>query len=407
MALSHNGERSKLGSFKQLKDGRIRVTVAHGYDLSGNPRRVVGYAEDMNQAERVALELAAQLGRRPDLGRGLTLRRWWQAYGAGKGERLAKATYHRYKYDMDKTWLPAMGDTDISLISRQDVQTILITLPTKSRAHHALRSLSAVLTQAVRDGYLTENPIRSGGFELPGDVGVDLDALDPFGGDDPFKAIEGSQDVWSASTVLKALPLMRGVPLETCWLAMVGAGLRREEALALTWRDVRRIEIEGVMVTQIAVYKALTNRDGLKQTKTKKSVRIVAVVEPFGERLWELRDTNLDNAVVKVSVHNIHHRWHAMFEPVTSKHAKTKGRWKGRLVELPYVPLNRMRATHATYNQQAGVLDSMNAAQHGYSERVGYTNYQRGSNVDAALMAGNFLLVEGKRKEKQQKAANA
>lgn len=407
MALSHNGERSKLGSFKQLKDGRIRVTVAHGYDLSGNSRRVVGYAEDMNQAERVALELAAQLGRRPDLGRGLTLRRWWKAYGTGKGKRLAKATYHRYKYDMDKVWLPAMGDTDISLISRQDVQTILITLPTKSRAHHALRSLSAVLTQAVREGYLTENPIRSGGFELPGDVGVDLDALDPFGSDDPFKAIEGSQDVWSASTVLKALPLMRGVPLETCWLAMVGAGLRREEALALTWRDVRRISIDGRMVTQIAVYKALTNRDGLKQTKTRKSVRIVAVVEPFGERLWELRDPNPDNAVVKVSVHNIHHRWRVMFEPVTSKHAKTKGRWKGRLVELPYVPLNRMRATHATYMQQAGVLDSVNAAQHGHSERVSYTNYQRGSNVDAALQAGNFLLVEGKRKEKQQKAANA
>lgn len=398
MALSHNKARSKLGSYKQLKDGRIRVTVAHGYDLNGNPRRIVGYAESMEDAERVALELSAQLGKRPDLGRGLTLARWWQAYGAGKGARLARSTYQRYAGDMRRTWLPALGKRDISRISRQDVQAILTSLSTRSHAQHALRTLSAVLTQAVRDGYLSDNPIRSGGFELPGDVGAqDPDGFDPFG-DDPFGAIEGSQDVWSAQTVLKAMPLMRGVPLETCWLAMVGAGLRREEALALTWRDVRRVEIDGTPVTQIAVYKALTAQDGLKRTKTRKSVRIVAVVEPFGERLWDLRDDTLENAVVKVSVNNIQHRWKAMFEPVTSKHAKTKGRWKGRLVGLPYVPLNRMRATHETYMQQAGVLDSVNAAAHGHSQRVSYSHYQRASSVDAAQRAGDFLVLEGKRR---------
>ena len=403
MALSHNGERSKLGSFKRLSDGRIRVAVAHGYNLNGNPRRVFGYADDMEEAERIALELSAQLGKRPDLGRGLTLSRWWKAYSAGKGARLAKSTYERYAGDMRRTWLPAFGKTDISLITRQDVQAVLISLPTKSHAQHALRTLSAVLTQAMRDGYLTDNPIRSGGFELPGDVG----AHDPFGfesfADDPFGAIEGSQDVWSAQTVLRAMPLMRGVPLETCWLAMVGAGLRREEALALTWRDVRRVEIDGALVTQIAVYKALTAQDGLKRTKTRKSVRIVAVVEPFGTRLWELRDDNPENAVVKVSVHNIQHRWKTMFEPVTSKHAKTKGRWKGRLRGLPYVPLNRMRATHETYMQEAGVLDSVNAAAHGHSERVSYANYQRPSSVEAAQQAGSFLVLEGQRR----RAANA
>jgi len=401
MASSHNTtQRSKLGSFKLLADGRVRVTVAHGYDLNGNPRRLSDYADSIEDAERVALELSAKLGKRPDLGRGLTLKRWWMAYSATKGKRLAKATLDRYECDMRRIWLPHLGTMDISLIKRQDVQAMLLSLPSRQLAQHALRSLSAVLTQAVRDGYLDTNPIRAGGFELPGDVGAtdpEGEGFDPFS-DDPFGAIEGSQDVWSAQTVLKALPLMRGVPLETCWLAMVGAGLRREEALALTWRDVRRVEIDGRMVTQIAVYKALTAKDGLKRTKTKQSVRIVAVVEPFGERLWELRDPRPDNAVVKVSVHNIQHRWKTMFEPVTSKHAKKKGRWKGRLAELPYVPLNRMRATHETYMQQAGVLDSVNAAAHGHSERVSYTNYQRGDGILAARQASDFLVVEGGRK---------
>ena len=92
-----------------------------------------------------------------------------------------------------------------------------------------------------------------------------------------------------------------------------------------------------------------------------------------------------------------------MFEPVTSKHAKREGRWKGRLVGLPYVPLNRMRATHETYMQEAGVLDSVNAAAHGHSERVSYTNYQRASSIDAAQQAGSFLVLEGQRR----KAVNA
>jgi hypothetical protein len=86
--------------------------------------------------------------------------------------------------------------------------------------------------------------LRNGSFELPGDVG----AADDSGLDfslDPFGAIEGAQTVWDARTVLRAMPLMHGVPLETCWLVMVGAGLRREEALALTWRDIRRVEIDG------------------------------------------------------------------------------------------------------------------------------------------------------------------
>ena len=56
-----------------------------------------------------------------------------------------------------------------------------------------------------------------------------------------------------------------------------------------------------------------------------------------------------------------------------------------------------MRATHETYMQQAGVLDSVNAAAHGHSEKVSYTNYQRPDTVDAALRAGSFLIVEGGR----------
>ena len=397
MASSHKSERRRVGTFKRLADGTIRVTVTHGRRYDGAKRRLTGYAKDEEEAERVALELTAQLNKRPDLGKMLTLRMWWLAYSAGKGSRVTNATYNRYQGDMERTWLPALGDTDISLITPIQVQDILLSLPTRSSAAHAKSALSAVLTQAVRDGYLSANPLRGTSFEMPGDVGCEDDSGFDFD-DDPFAEIERTSDVWDALTVLRAMPLIFGCAFEGAWLAMVGAGLRMEEAFALRWKDVRRIPVDGRMVTQIAVHHAETIEDGRKRTKTRKGLRIVAMVEPFGERLWSLRGEP-DAKVSASSLNNINRQWRRMWEPVDSKHVpKSAKLTRGRMVvepPIPYLPLSRMRATHETYMQQAGVLDSVNAAAHGHSERVSYQHYQRADGIDAAQMASKFLLIQG------------
>lgn len=390
-------KRSRIGTRRRMADGTIKVTVSHGYRYDGKQRRVSGFAKTEEEADRLALELAASLGKRPDLGRGLTLARWWLAYSVGKGSRVTNATYNRYKGDMERTWLPAMGETDISLISTIQVQEVLLSLPSRSAASHAKAALSAVLTQAVRDGHLSANPLRGASFEMPGDVGAIDDDSDAFD-DDPFAAIEQTSDVWDALTVLRAMPLISGCTFEGAWLAMVGSGLRMEEAFALRWRDVRRIAIDGRMVTQIAVHHAETIADGRKRTKTRQSRRIVAMVEPFGERLWSLRGSP-DEKVSSASLSNINRQWRRMWDDLDSPNVPKSGhKTRGRMVvdpPVPYVPLSRMRATHETYMQQAGVLDSVNAAAHGHSERVSYQHYQRADGVDAAQMATRFLLVRG------------
>lgn len=395
--------RRKLGTRKTLADGRIRVTVSHGYRRDGSQRRLTAYAATEEEADRVALELAARLGRSPDLGNGITLERWWQAYQATRGQRIARATLERYSVEMNGTWIPALGQRDITLITHADIQSVVLKAETRSKARERIKALSAVLTHAVREGKLESNPCRSAAFELPGDVGkADLSGIDYES--DPFAAIEGVKDVWDVATVLRAMERLKGLPLESCWLCMVGAGLRREEALALHWRDVRRIEIAGRDVTQIAVHAANTAKDGVGITKTQKSVRIVAMVEPFGARLWELA-ADREALVCSVSPKNCSRRWRSMWEPISdSKHMPKEPAThiaRGVMLQEPAVPfvhLKQMRATHETMMQAAGVSDSLNAAAHGHSQRVAYRHYMQPDNVAAAQQVGQLIVMDGGRK---------
>ena len=411
MASSHKSARRRVGTRQVLADGRIKVTVCHGLRSDGKKRRLYAYAKDDDEAERIALELASKLGMQPELGNGITLERWWVAYKATRGQRIARATLERYATEIENTWLPALGHRDITLISHADVQSVVIVAQTRSMAKERIKALSAVLTHAVREGKLAKNPCRAAPFELPEDVGnaVDVDLDDA---DDPFAAIEREKDVWDVDTVLLAMKRLRGLPIEPCWLCMVGAGLRREEALALRWKDVRRIKVAGREVTQIAVHAANTAKDGRLSTKNKK-LRIVAMVEPFGNRLWELAGSG-DEPVCKVSPKNISRRWAMMWQPLSeSKHMPKDPAThvlRGVMLEEPQVPfihLKQMRHTHETMMQAAGVPDSLNAAAHGHSERVAYSNYLMPDTVEAAERMGKLFVVEGGKDSARKKAANA
>ncbi|MBR2683856.1 MAG: hypothetical protein IKE22_11400, partial [Atopobiaceae bacterium] len=61
------------------------------------------------------------------------------------------------------------------------------------------------------------------------------------------------------------------------------------------------------------------------------------------------------------------------------------------LAGLPYLPLSRMRATHETMMQAAGVPDSVNAAAHGHSVAVAYGHYMRQDSTSAAGDVGDML----------------
>lgn len=319
-----------------------------------------------------------------------TIADYWAIYQETKGRRLANATLSRYSHSMGKHVLPSMGDMELGSVRHVDVQRMVLECPTRGTASQAKRSLSAVLGQAVADGYIERNPC-AGRLELPADNAVLTSVSEQ---EDPFAAIEGNSATWDVETVLAAMPRLRGLPLEPCWLCMVGAGLRREEALALRWKDVRRRD----GVTELAVHRARTEKDGIKCTKTAQSVRIAQMIEPMGARLMELAGEP-KALVCAVSAGNLSKRWANLWKPRGKQCPNCAP--KGIMLEepaIPYLPLRRMRATHESLMQAAGVLDSVNAAAHGHSRAVSYRHYLSG-DIRQATITLQVLIDAQKAKE--------
>lgn len=380
---------------REVRPGVWQVRKTRGHREDGRPRTMTrtvhGTEADARAAEAA---LAVEMGADPALGRGLTLRAVWGAYRASRGPSMAPKTMEGYEWCMERRWLPLLGDEDATLIDRARVQRELLGNGwTRDVAIHCAKALSAVLTWAANQGMLAANPIRSSGFEYPAAPEPDYDA-------DPFAAIEASRDVWDARTVLAAMPRMEGLALEPAWLMCVGAGLRVEEALAIRRADVRRVAVGGRMVTQLAVHHAVPGTGGRKATKTAKGVRIVGVVEPFGARLWRLAEAVADptEPLCRVSASRQNKLWRLYFEePPEAWHPRMADSRKaqGRLHGLPYVPLSRMRATHATMMQEAGVPDALNSLYHGHSDEVAYSNYRRPELDGAARRTSEWLELVG------------
>ena len=373
---------------RKTSSGRWQARVSVGYRADGRQRSVSATFDTEREATEWIAGKSIELGADPMAQMGVTLSDVWCRYERDKGSRLARTTMDDYARHMRRVWIPAFGDVDVSLITPQMVQDVLLSCSTREVAKSARRVLSSVLSSAERDGILTTHPMRGVRFELPGDVGSEWEDEGVWDGD-PFAAIESRRDVWDAEIALRALPLMRGLPLEPVWLACVGGGLRVEEAFALRGMDVRRRDF-----TQVAVHHATTKLESRKRTKTRGSVRIATVLDPFGARLWEIaHDVGPSELVCKADPANQNKRWRSYFaEPPRYHKRMAEGRKvAGTLRGLPYVPLSRMRATHATMMQEAGVLDLLNAAAHGHSERVARDHYLRGRMDDAMEQTSRYL----------------
>jgi integrase len=145
------------------------------------------------------------------------------------------STQKHRRFMLRRHLLPRFGDSELSAITRQEIQAYVALLTQQGYAprsiDHVHDVLSAVLRTAVKWGHLRENPAR----------GVDLPKLKCVR---PKWALTRPQAV----ALLDALPVQ---PRTMVGLAIL-SGLRRGELFALRWRDID--EPARLLTVREAVY---------------------------------------------------------------------------------------------------------------------------------------------------------
>ena len=367
--------RSKLGSKRQLPSGRWFVRVSAGKRRDGSRRVLSKTVDTEREADICIAEFASQLARVPAAGDPMKLLDYYELFfvPTRKMRGLANSTLISYEYVFRKYIEPVFGDREMDAIDGREVQSMLHLMPADA-AKRFVRVLRTVLRAAWEDGLLAEKPLDRT-FHYP-------------------KAAQKESRVWSASALSRALSVLRGRPLEGITLLMAGAGLRREEAYPLRFSEISFEETNDGTLAVFEVNRAETLQDGVKDTKTEFSQRLVVVGEPFSSRLRELAkedasvphgkhpgDPDRAGRVCPISLHRVGRSWKEMWEEkVPSKHDDpARACAKGAMLAagVPYIPMSRLRATHETLLQASGVEDTLNARIHGRSSAsdVGYTHY--------------------------------
>lgn len=149
-------------------------------------------------------------------------------------------------------------------------------------------------------------------------------------------------------------------------------------------------------MTQVAVHHATTREEVRKATKNAHSVGIVPLLEPFGDRLWELvcELPKRDSPICKLAATKQNRHWRTYFmEPPKEWHKRMgEGRKvRGKLYGLPYIPLSKMRNTHTTLCQEAGMLDSMNQSMHRNTAAVQQRHYLKPDTTEAAIQVSRKI----------------
>ena len=380
MALSHNGTRSKLGTKREIRPGVWEIGVSCGYREDGTRRyswrRVHG---NEIEADAAIVQLANEMGRSLSVGDAMTLDTYyWGYFSPMKHATTTKANAKTYDAHYRKHIAPTFGQWDLERIGNLEIQRWINDLPPQSAPNY-VRTLRAILNQAYFDHRKTDAPM-DGSYH--------------------YKLPKGRRSmplpVWGAYEVGRCLTLLKGEQLYPLWLVMVGCGLSRSEALALDWEDIewgtvlrmepkrkksgklsKKVVAKEHWIATIRVERACTASDGMKAPKNDRRYRSIPMQPPFSDALHECIGTGpicqskrytTDGYVLtgnRLTPSYIPKRWKALFEE------------GGPLHELPFVHLNRMRATYSTLMQQAGVDRTIINAMQGRTDNspVLYSNY--------------------------------
>ena len=247
--------RSTFGHIQRIAPGRYRV---FWYD--GGVKRSKRVNGDRDAAEQFLARLR--------LGDGLPDDMPWADYWARAVvptfDGLAVKTVADYERVWRKELAPRIGSRLVSTTDWRFVEDVLGRIESSSVQRHALALWRKMCNLAVRDGLLDRNPV---------DRSIKLK---------PHR--KRQKTIYSAEEVRPILGAVEGTLMERLVLMELCAGLRHEEAVAMTADDVEEIDGRAIL----SVSKAVIYQDGRltrKDTKTAYSDREAALSGHLAERL--------------------------------------------------------------------------------------------------------------------------
>ena len=329
----------------------VRVSLGNGRRLS---RTVVGTRAD---ADALALRLEMQRGRLSSAD-GVTLDAYFEGCYLPARSDLSPETVENYRH-LWKRVSSEFGSMPLSEPPHAQVQAWILSM-TRGSATHCAKLLRSVLRDAWYCGLLEREPMKQ-----------------PL----RYPRADTSIEVWDAHEAVEALKLLRGHRIYPLVLLMVGAGLRRSEALAASWDDVEF----GDTVT-VRVDKSF-HHGTMRPTKNQSSVRTVPIAEPFASMLREIRS---DGRICPMTEDAARSSWRRLRE--------------GELAGMS-IPMKNLRHTHESLMRDAGVSDSVNSQIHGHSDiKTDYRHYlarTSQSSRDAARRLGAYMEEHGGAVRKQ------
>lgn len=353
--------RSRLGSKRQRPDGSWEVRVSHGRRRDGSQRSVSRVVQTEAEADAAIVALSAEMGRSPSVGDSMTVDQYfWGVFYPRKAASRTHATAVFYRSCYRSHVAETFADMPIDAIPKATIRTWAAGLPAQSAPSY-VKCLRAILRSAWEDGLIQSEPMR-GRLDLP-------------------TRDTRPRDVWTAEEASDALSRLRGSDIEPLALVMLGAGLSASEARACDWENL------SDDCTEVTVDGAYTEMDGMKGPKTSRRYRTVPVLGVCASRLRELRATGplcVNRRGARMGPGTTPKRWRALWED-------------GTMEGIPWIQMNRLRATHETIMLRAGVPDALNSAIHGHSQKVAYSNYLAPVSSDAAHAArvANGLIERG------------
>lgn len=363
---SINDKRSKLGSKRELKPGVWQIRVSNGTREDGTRRtayRTVHGSEV--EADAAIVRLADEMGRCLSTGDAMTLDTYyWGYFSPDRHANTTKANANTHDSHYRNHIAPKFGKWGLSKITNIDIQRWINGLPPQSAPNY-VRTLRAILNQAHFDHLILESPMGNGyRYKMP----------------------KGRRNaplpVWGAYEVAQCLERMKGEQLYPLWLVMVGCGFSRSEALAVDWEDIRwgkTLMMDGRehWACVVTVSGSFTREDGMKEPKNDRRYRSVPMQPPFSDALHECAGTG----PICQSRRHTKDGWKLTGQRLTPDYVPKRWRYlfgEGKPLEgLPFVEINRMRATYATLMQRAGIDRTIINAMQGRTDNspVLYTNY--------------------------------